>query len=74
MSALRPKTAVAMHGAGNGVTTIAQRHHALAPLRSGRLWHSPRAPHEAERAKRSLYIFFDEFGDFVGGNHSGKIQ
>jgi hypothetical protein len=31
-------------------------------------------PAETDAAKRSLYIFFDEFGNFLGGNHSGRIQ
>jgi hypothetical protein len=31
-------------------------------------------PAETDRAKRTVYIFFDEFGNFIGGNHSGKVQ
>jgi hypothetical protein len=31
-------------------------------------------PAETDRAKRTVYIFFDEFGNFLGGNHSGKLQ
>jgi hypothetical protein len=31
-------------------------------------------PAETDRAKRSVYIFFDEFGNFLGGNHSGRVQ
>jgi hypothetical protein len=31
-------------------------------------------PAETDQAKRNVYIFFDEFGNFIGGNHSGKVQ
>ena len=31
-------------------------------------------PDEADNAKRVVYVFFDEFGNFIGGNHSGKLQ
>jgi hypothetical protein len=31
-------------------------------------------PAEADNAKRTVYLFFDEFGNFIGGNHSGKLQ
>lgn len=31
-------------------------------------------PAEADRAKRTVYFFFDEFGGFLGGNYSGKLQ
>ena len=31
-------------------------------------------PGEPDRAKRTVYLFFDEFGNFIGGNHSGKLQ
>lgn len=30
-------------------------------------------PNENDKAKRTLYIFFDEFGTFIGGNHSGNL-
>jgi hypothetical protein len=31
-------------------------------------------PAETDRAKRNVSIFFDEFGNFIGGNHSGKLK
>ena len=31
-------------------------------------------PSEADRAKRVMYMFFDEFGNFIGANYSGKLQ
>jgi hypothetical protein len=31
-------------------------------------------PGEADKAKRTVFMFFDEFGNFLGGNHSGKLQ
>jgi hypothetical protein len=28
-------------------------------------------PAEADPAKRTVYMFFDELGNFIGGNHAG---
>jgi Family of unknown function (DUF6488) len=43
--------------------------------RAGLIWVlSYENPAETDRAKRTVYIFFDEFGNFLGGNHSGKVQ
>jgi hypothetical protein len=30
-------------------------------------------PDEPDRAKRTIYIFIDEFGNYLGGNYSGKM-
>ena len=30
-------------------------------------------PVETDQAKKILYLFLDEFGNFIGGNHSGKL-
>jgi uncharacterized membrane protein len=46
-----------------------------APTPAGLLWIVDyENPAETDQSKRNLYIFFDEFGNFVGGNHSGKFQ
>jgi hypothetical protein len=31
-------------------------------------------PGEADPAKRTVYMFFDELGNFVGGNHTGPLK
>jgi hypothetical protein len=31
-------------------------------------------PAELDKAKRTVYMFFDELGNFLGGNHNGKLQ
>jgi Family of unknown function (DUF6488) len=31
-------------------------------------------PSEADMAKRTVYMFFDEFGNFLGGNHTGRLK
>ena len=42
---------------------------------SGLIWVvSFENPEEADRSKRMVYIFFDEFGSFLGGNHEGLKQ
>jgi hypothetical protein len=42
---------------------------------SGLLWVlSYENPTEADGTKRAVYLFFDEFGNFIGGNHSGKLR
>lgn len=28
---------------------------------------------ESDKAKQTLYLFFDEYGGFIGGNHTGKF-
>jgi hypothetical protein len=44
-------------------------------LSEGPVWIvSVENPAEADKAKRTVYLFFDEFGNFIGGNHSGKLQ
>jgi hypothetical protein len=30
-------------------------------------------PEESDGSKRTIYIFFDEYGNFLGGNYSGKM-
>jgi hypothetical protein len=30
-------------------------------------------PDEADVAKRTIYLFFDEYGNYLGGNYSGKM-
>ena len=29
-------------------------------------------PNETDKAKRLVYIYLDEFGNYLGGNHTGK--
>jgi hypothetical protein len=31
-------------------------------------------PGEADQAKRTVYMFFDELGNFLGGNHTGPLK
>jgi len=31
-------------------------------------------PAEADKAKRTVYMFFDELGNFLGGNHTGLLK
>jgi len=41
---------------------------------AGRLWVvSYEHPAESDRAKQTIYIFLDEFGNFVEGNYSGDL-
>jgi hypothetical protein len=42
---------------------------------AGLLWIiSYENPAETDRVKRTVHFFFDEFGNFLGGNHTGKLQ
>jgi hypothetical protein len=44
-------------------------------LPEGTLWIvSAENPGEADPAKRTVYMFFDELGNFVGGNHTGPMK
>ena len=31
-------------------------------------------PAEADKTKRTVYMFFDELGNFLGGNHTGLMK
>ena len=31
-------------------------------------------PGEANQGKRTVYMFFDELGNFLGGNHTGRLK
>jgi hypothetical protein len=47
---------------------------ASRPTSSGPVWVvSYENPREADKAKRTIYLFFDESGNYLGGNHSGQI-
>jgi hypothetical protein len=47
---------------------------ASRPTSSGPIWVvSYENPSEADKAKRTIYLFFDESGNYLGGNHSGQI-
>jgi hypothetical protein len=55
---------------GKPVKEVASRQ-----LPEGVLWIvSVENPAEADQAKRTVYMFFDEFGNFVDGNHTGRLK
>jgi hypothetical protein len=44
-------------------------------LPEGMVWTvSADNPGEADPAKRTVYMFFDELGNFIGGNHTGPLK
>ena len=48
---------------------------AARPTPAGGIWVvTYENPAEADQAKRKLYLFLDEFGNYIGGNHTGTLQ
>ena len=76
-------------GLGQRTLTLLVEHKQLAPswrgkpvreiasrqFAEGLLWVvTVENPAEADNAKRTVYMFFDEFGNFLGGNHTGRTH
>jgi hypothetical protein len=56
--------------AGKPVKEVSSRQ-----LRDGMIWVvTVENPAEVDKAKRTVYMFFDELGNFLGGNHTGELK